>query len=349
MVVLAASITTKQGKVLVSRQFVDITQARIESLLSAFPKLRESLGDGTKQHTLIETTSVRYLYQKIEELYLVVITSKSSNIVEDLATLQILSRVVPEYCGAPVTDKSVIHNGFELVFAFDEVVALGYRENVSKMEQLRTFTNMDSGEEVAYERQQKNQEREAKEVLKRKMKEIERERKERERMGLPAFSGPSSKSPGYGGGGGGGGYGSDYSNNSVSQSSYVSNVSSGGMSSSNLYNQSKETEKKVRKGLVLGKKETSSNIMDQLKKEGEITNESSKSAVVSVEPIVEVEQPIMIEVQEQMKCLFDRDGTNPTIDITGYLAVTVTHEDAIRAQISVQTLDEIQFRVFPWN
>lgn len=107
MVVLAASVTTKHGKgscildrcvhtvlVLLSRQFVDITQSRIESLLAAFPKLRDSLGDSAKQHTLVETTSVRYLYQKIEDLFLVVITSKSSNIVEDLATLQVLSRVV---------------------------------------------------------------------------------------------------------------------------------------------------------------------------------------------------------------------------------------------------------------
>lgn len=106
MGVLAASVTTKHGKgvdtrglcanpvVLLSRQFVDITRSRIESLLAAFPKLRDSLGDSAKQHTLIETTSVRYLYQKIEDLFLVVITSKASNIVEDLATLQVLSRVV---------------------------------------------------------------------------------------------------------------------------------------------------------------------------------------------------------------------------------------------------------------
>lgn len=62
---------------------------------------------------------------------------------------------VPEYCGAHVTEKSVVKNGFELIFAFDEVVALGYRENVSNVEQIRTFTNMDSQEEISYERQQK--------------------------------------------------------------------------------------------------------------------------------------------------------------------------------------------------
>jgi len=205
MVVLAASVLTKTGKVLVSRPFVDITRSRIESLLAAFPKLREGLGDTGKQHTLIETSSVRYLYQKLEELYLVVITSKQSNIVEDLATLQIFSRVLPEYCGPQISEKSVVQNGFELIFAFDEVVALGYRENISKVEQIRVFTTMESQEEIAHDRALKDQEREAKEILKRRMKEIEKDRKEREKMGLPGFAGPgSANSAGYRGGYGGG-------------------------------------------------------------------------------------------------------------------------------------------------
>ena len=39
MVVLAISVMTKTGKVLVSRQYVDMSRIRIEGLLAAFPKL----------------------------------------------------------------------------------------------------------------------------------------------------------------------------------------------------------------------------------------------------------------------------------------------------------------------
>ena len=50
---------------LVSRQFVDMSRIRIEGLLAAFPKL---IGTG-KQHTYVETDSVRYLYQPLEVCY----------------------------------------------------------------------------------------------------------------------------------------------------------------------------------------------------------------------------------------------------------------------------------------
>ncbi|KAL2926926.1 Coatomer subunit delta-1 [Bienertia sinuspersici] len=93
MVVLAASIISKSGKALVSRQFVDMSRIRIEGLLAAFPKL---VGTG-KQHTYVETENVRYVYQPIEALYLVVVTNKQSNILEDLETLRMLSKLVSFY------------------------------------------------------------------------------------------------------------------------------------------------------------------------------------------------------------------------------------------------------------
>ncbi|CAN0502458.1 unnamed protein product, partial [Ectocarpus sp. 12 AP-2014] len=107
----------RNGKALLARQFVDMSRIRIEGLLAAFPKL---MGTGNKQHTFIETETVRYVYQPIENLFLLLVTNKASNIVEDLETLRMLSKVVPDVAGG-VTEDKVMSKSFELVFAFDEV------------------------------------------------------------------------------------------------------------------------------------------------------------------------------------------------------------------------------------
>lgn len=63
---------------MISRQFLEMPRSRIEGLLASFPKLIPA----GSQHTTIETADVRFVYQPMEDLYVILITNKQSNILQ---------------------------------------------------------------------------------------------------------------------------------------------------------------------------------------------------------------------------------------------------------------------------
>ncbi|KAI9373114.1 hypothetical protein BJX61DRAFT_403894 [Aspergillus egyptiacus] len=172
MVVLAASICTRGGKAVLSRQFREIARSRIEALLASFPKLADS---GT-QHTIVEQDNVRFVYQPLDELYMVLITNRQSNILQDIDSLHLFAQVTTSICKS-LDEREILRNAFELLSAYDELVTLGYRENLS-LSQIKTFLEMESHEERIQEIIERNKELEASEERKRKAKQLEMQRKE---------------------------------------------------------------------------------------------------------------------------------------------------------------------------
>jgi coatomer subunit delta len=145
-----------------------MSRIRIEGLLAAFPKL---IGTG-KQHTYIETDNVRYVYHPIESLYLLLVTNKQSNILEDLDTLRLLSKLVPEYSYS-LDEEGICKHVFDLIFAFDEVISLGHKENVT-VAQVKQYCEMESHEEKLYKLVQQSKVNETKDLMKRKASEIDK-------------------------------------------------------------------------------------------------------------------------------------------------------------------------------
>lgn len=120
-------------------------RSRIEALLASLPKLADS---GT-QHTTVEQDNVRFVYQPLDELYMVLITNRQSNILQDIDSLHLFAQVVASACRT-LDEREILRNAYELLSAFDEIVTLGYRENLT-ISQIRTFLEMESHEERVQE------------------------------------------------------------------------------------------------------------------------------------------------------------------------------------------------------
>ena len=202
---MSASVCTRQGKALVSRQFVEMNRLRVEGLLAAFPKL---MGQHAKQHTYVETDSVRYVYQPLEknQIYLLLITTKASNIVEDLGTLRLLAKVVPDVAGG-LQEHAIQEAAFDLIFAFDEVLtAGGYKEEAVTLGSIRTNLIMDSHEEKIAMALQESKEEEARKRMREQANKIREQKIKQGQQALFQGGGGEGFSAGGMEGFGGGGY-----------------------------------------------------------------------------------------------------------------------------------------------
>jgi hypothetical protein len=188
MVVLSVCLMTKPGKMLLAREFVPMSRLRIESLVAAFPKLVEA----DSQHTFIETDDVRYVFQPLDALNLVLITNKQSNIIDDLETLQMMAKLVGEHCPSP-TEEGVNNHKFELIFALDEVLALGHKEAVT-LQQIKTFIEMDSHEEKLHQIIMESKMNEAREAARKAAEENAEKRRQAKALGQDLYANNSGSS-----------------------------------------------------------------------------------------------------------------------------------------------------------
>lgn len=341
MVLLAASIVTRGGRPVVSRQFVDMTRARIEGLLAAFPKLIPKDGG---QHTFIETESVRYVYQPIEKLYMVLITTKSSNILEDLETLRLFGRVIPEYCRTQ-DETDIADHAFELIFAFDEVVALGYRESVN-LAQIRSFTEMDSHEEKVAIAMRESQEKEAKQQMLARAKELEKQRKEANRRGGGRnLSSITSFSNSFGGGSS-----ADTPISDIPIATPIPTPSS--------------VKNKTKRAMVLGSKNKNvDSFVDQLAAEGQHVvrkkstplgksgkdiSKSEKDAIKTKIPEAS-QEAVHIRLEEKLTAIVDRDGAVTKFATAGFVHLHVNEESSSKIKVRMNNNDTrgVQLQTHP--
>jgi hypothetical protein len=182
--ILSVAITTKAGRTLVSRQFHYLTRTQVEGHLGAFPKLLSA-----SNQSYIETESIRYVYQDLGNLYFVLITTTDSNILEDLDLLALLVELTGAVLHqSAVTEQLVLANSLDLIFAYDECVFDGYRQNLTVSEVV-TFLAMESQAEDEFNQRRIEKEKQAQQELRKRMTEIQaKKRSEKSKPQAPAFA-----------------------------------------------------------------------------------------------------------------------------------------------------------------
>ncbi|GAX83714.1 hypothetical protein CEUSTIGMA_g11139.t1 [Chlamydomonas eustigma] len=326
MVVFAASLISKAGKPLVSRQYMDMSRIRIEGLLAAFPKL---VGSG-KQHTYVETENVRYIYQPMEGLYLLLITNKQSNILEDLDTLRLLSKIVPEFATS-FDEDDIVTFAFEIVAAFDEVISLGYKENISVM-QVKQNCEMESHEEKLHKMIIQSKINDTKDLMKKKAQEIDKNKLEQKvKSGYGSMASFSSGKP--------------MAPSAVEETRYsrpepvptpVSKPAAA---------------KGPSKGMQLGKSKKGNDILESLAKEGEAVELVFRPAAAGglAATAILSSDPVTLIIDEKLSVLLDRQGGCENVEVIGTMSLTVNSEaDAcIRIGISSGVNTNFQFKTHP--
>jgi len=334
MVVLSVSICTKGGKALVSRQYVEMTRMRVEGLLAAFPKL---ISGHAKQHTFVETDTVRYVYQPLENnMYLLLVTTKASNIVEDLSTLRLLAKVVPDVSGS-LHEMAINEYAFELIFAFDEVLTPGgYREEAT-LASIRTNLQMDSHEEKMHNMLKQSKQEAAKAEMLRKQKEISTRQKQQLIQSFAAQNGMAPNQSGMAGFGGGGqpndfsGFGSD-----SQQMSYEHTYDTSYRQPEPEPVAPRVPVKGMKLGASTGKKD---NFMAAMAAEDNFSLAAPTSAAFSAAPVAPKpampSAPLTLQLEEKINCSMNRDGGVDSAEVKGTLTLTANTEHGSNVKLSV--------------
>lgn len=329
-----------------SRQYLEMTRLRVEGLLAAFPKL---IGHALQQnHTYVETDTVRYVYQPLEnQLYLLLITTKTSNIVEDLSTLRLLAKLIPDVAGS-IQENVICDHAFELIFAFDEVLSAGgYREDIT-LSNIRTNLLMDSYEEKMHLMIKQSKMDAAKAEREKKEKEIKARQMANLKSALLDGSGvfqhqqqQQSAMAGFGGGGfqqgGQGGFGMD----SFGGSGQTVGFGNQGYNSNNAYQQASkpsepEQPRVVAKGMKLGgagvggKKKDSlmaamaaeDNLLPLSKKAGLSANLMEGFGVGASSAPATPSAPVSLVLEEKISVQMNREGGIESCDVKGTLTLT---------------------------
>jgi len=182
MVVLSAAVCTKQGKLELARQFVEMTRSKTQTIWSTFSKLI----DHDSKHCSFETPECRFMYQHLDTHVVAIATNFSSNVMVDFDILTSLVRIVTDTMQGNRFEISEIK--FELVHKFDEVITPTGLFTYASLQEIQKAVEMDSHEHRVAEMIRASQENEARVLAQKRAEQIRKLKKQKKDLDASAES-----------------------------------------------------------------------------------------------------------------------------------------------------------------
>lgn len=98
-----------------------------------------------QQHSYVETEEALFVFQPIGQLYLVLVASKTSNVLQHLECVHLTGRFISNSCDC-LDESDIVLKCAEIIMALDEMVISGYFDGIT-IPQINSNLLMQSQEE----------------------------------------------------------------------------------------------------------------------------------------------------------------------------------------------------------
>lgn len=285
---------------------------------------------------------MRYLYQILDNITIVVITSKGSNVLEDLSTLNVCAKVVGAYCRGSMQERDIVANFIDIVFAFDQIVTpFGYKDNNHlTLGQIKSIVEMDSHDEKLAELNEEAKMRAAKSLARQKAAELKEARDRAMKAGIASrsISSADMMMPSAVG-------------SSVSMSAPIP-ATAAAPAPAPSYSSGASTGGNRPGGLVLGMKKPQSNLLSKIKEEEQLQNsiltsvdqqqqqqsQSGMDSANGAQKSADMED-LHIIIDEGVSITSLSDGTVQSLEVKGELSVLAASPAAAAALVAVEGLN----------
>lgn len=175
MTIKGVMISNQQGQLIFYRNYSELNHVDFEDLAYQLGHSENN----KRQQTYIQHMSNRIVFLMIEELFISLVTTSDSNIIQDQKTLALCKEVL-QMCNSPkVTEDRIQQNFIEIAFGLDDVINMGTSNNVT-LEQVEESQIMQSSNEAAHLQMMNDKVKERQREVEEESREIEKNLRIRE-------------------------------------------------------------------------------------------------------------------------------------------------------------------------